>query len=56
MTSIQAKLHHLDLSLQELLSLFSGISQNQFGMSLDHQMTLIIIISLMLILGLSSIL
>jgi len=39
MTSTQAKLHHLDLSLQELLSLFSNISQSQFGMSQDHQMT-----------------
>jgi len=39
MTSTQAKLHHLGLSLQELLWLFSGISQTQFGMSQDRQMT-----------------
>ena len=41
MTSTQAKLHHLGLSLQELLWLFSGISQTQFGMSQDRQMTFV---------------
>jgi len=41
MTSTQAKLHHLGLSLQELQWLFSGISQTQFGMSQDRQMTFV---------------